>query len=146
MGFQSRMLRRLPLGVRVYPLDMTFCFLGVPSAVFSLIGFSTSRALSVLPQWAEIGWAVMLLVGCLTWAIGTLTTRKVGNDIVITRVELMIFGLTLVSTTSFIYAVAMIVLNGTTALLAAVPLMAFAIGTYLRRVDLIGRMRDKDGP
>jgi hypothetical protein len=146
MGLQSRLLRRLPLGVRLYPLDLTFCLLGIPSAIFTLAGVSTSRALGVLPPWAELTWSVMLLVGCLAWGVGTLTTKKNGNDVVILRVELMIFGLTLVSTTSFIYAVAMIVLNGVAALLASVPLFTFAIGTYIRRVDLIGRVKEHNGP
>lgn len=146
MGFQSRLLRRLPLGVRMYPLDLTFCALGIPSAIITLLGISTSRALTVMPVWAQYVWSVMLLVGCVTWAAGTLTTMKRENDVVISRVELMIFGLTLVSTTSFIYAVAMIVFNGFAAVLAATPLVSFAVGTYLRRIDLIGRMKDKNGP
>lgn len=145
MGIQSRFLRSLPVGVRMYPLDLTFCLLGIPSGIFTLMGISQPRSLGVLPTWAVYGWAAMLIVGCLAWAAGTLSTKKFGNDVVIVRVELMIFGLTLVSTTSFIYAVAMVAVIGITAIAAAVPLLAFAIGTYIRRVDLMGRMRDKDG-
>lgn len=146
MGFQSRLLRRLPVGVRLYPLDLTFCALGIPSAIFTLLGVAQSRSLTVMPVWAQYGWALMLLLGCISWAVGTLTAKQSGNDIVITRVELMIFGLTLVSGTAFVYALAMILVAGTSALIAVSPLIAFAIGTYLRRVDLIGRMKDKSGP
>jgi len=144
MGFQARLLKRLPIGVRVYPLDLTFSVLGIPSGITSLIGLAPSRALGVMPPVAEKAWAVILIVGCLAWAVGTLTTKEIGRNVVITRIELMIFGLTLVSIASFVYAFAMIALNGLVGILPGVPLFTFAIGTYIRRIDLLGRITDRE--
>jgi hypothetical protein len=143
VGYQGRFVRRLPVGLQAFPLDATFVMLGIPSGVLSLIGVSRSRALEgVLPLWAQYAWSVMLLVGCIGWGIGIATAKTSGQYTVrITRAPIMIFGLTLVSVTSFVYAVGIILLGGWSGLLAAVPLLTFAGGTYLRRLGLLAQLK-----
>lgn len=143
MGLQSRALNKLPIGVRLFPLDVTFCFLGIPSALFSLFGMTRARSLeTILPPVMVTVWSITLLVGCVAWFAGTISTKRVGSDVVITRIAVMIFGLTLVSLASMVYAVSLLALSGLAAVSAAIPLVTFAVGTYIRRVDLLGRVND----
>lgn len=144
MGLQRRLINRLHLGVRLFPLDFTLCLFGIPTSVLSLIGFARSRALGVLPVWAELTWNVTLLVGCITWLIGIFSVCKIGEDTIIRKVELSIFGLTLVSSASAVYATAMVTVAGTNGLISATYLFAFAFGTWVRRVDLIDRAKGQD--
>lgn len=146
MGFQSRLVKRFPIGIREHPIEMAFCLLATVSAAVSLTGVQTSRALEVMPTWAQILWAVLIILGCVSWAIGLVTQREVGTDTVIMRIELLIFGLSIVSGTCFVYGLALIAVNGSMAILASVPFFTFAFGAYIRRVDLIGRMKDRNGP
>lgn len=144
MGLQGRIVRRLPIGIQAYPLDATFAFLGMLSGTLTLLGLTSSRALAeTLPSWAVLLWAVMLIVGSVTWGVGILSARTNGNNaVVITRAPVMVFGLALVSTTAFVFAVGIITVAGLQGVLASVPLLAYSAGTYLHRLRILERLKD----
>lgn len=146
MGIQARLVRKLPAGIRAYPLDVTFCLLGLPSGVFHALGLARSSTLAIMPSLAVTAWGLMLAIGCSTWLLGTLTTREDRpGTFVITRIAPMIFGLSLVSGTALVYGTALIILNGWKAVIVALPLLTFAIGTHIRRLEITGRLRDHYG-
>lgn len=146
MGIQIKLVRKLPRGIQHFPLDFTFVVLGIPSAFVSLLGLTESKALDeALPGWADTAWALTLLVGCVCWGIGVFSTRAADErTVLITRVPVMVLGLSLVSVASFVYGIALLLSVGWNGLLAAVPLLAFSFGTYIRRVSLVSRSRDGD--
>lgn len=147
MGFQQRIIRSLPRGIQHFPLDSTFVVLGIPSAVLSLLGISTSASLSsFLPTWAHYVWSSAMLVGCLSWGMAVLSTELTEERyVVIRRVPLMILGLSLVSVTSFVYGLALIAFGGWSGLNASFAFLAVSAGTYLRRVNLSIRLSVDDG-
>jgi hypothetical protein len=147
VGFQQRIIRKLPRGIRHFPLDSTFVFMGVPSAVLSLLGVSRSASLAnILPVWAHYMWSATLLIGCVSWGIAVLSTELTEDRyVVIRRVPLMILGLSLVSVDAFVFGLCLIVLGGWSGANAAVFLFAVSAGTYLRRVNLSIRLQVDDG-
>lgn len=148
MGIQQRIVRSLPRGVRHFPLDSTFVVLGIPSAVLSLLGVTSSASLAnILPVWAHYVWSVTLLVGCVAWGTAVLSTELTTDRyVVIRRVPLMILGLSLVSVDAFVYGLALVALGGWNGVNAAVYLFAVSAGTYLRRINLSIRLQVDDGP
>lgn len=142
MGLQTKILRRLPPGIRVYPLDAMLALLGLPSGISALVGLASSRALDeLLPVASRALWAACLIIGSACWLWGVLGTRIVDGLMEMRRVPIMILGLYLLSSAALVYAVALLMLSGIQALLAAWSLLAFSAGLYLRRIDLAAQYR-----
>jgi len=146
MGVQDRIVRRLPIWIRTAPLDATFCVLGIPGATLAVVGVVQSRALSeFLPGWGRLVWSICLFFGCLLWLIGLSSIKENNGHMVVTRMPILIFGLYLSSLAALVYGVALIMIGGWSGVLPAWPVLVFAGGTWLRRVDLVSRFRDEEG-
>lgn len=145
MGLQRLILGRMPAGIRAQPFEAMFAGLGILTAVFAAAGLTSSRALQVLPPWGVILWEVFLFLGCGAWLLGLLSarfeTKTSAEVLVITRVPIYVFGLSLVCGTSVAYGVSLIILAGIGTSLAAVPWFMLALGSYVRRADLVGRTK-----
>ena len=143
MGLQYAIIRKLPLGIQEYPMDATFAVLCVASGVVSLLG---AGATHYLPRWGELAWSVALLVGSIAWLAGILSARHNGHNIVIlVRVPILVFGLGLVSSAALAYAIALVPIAGWAGLAGVVPLLTFAVGTNIRRVLMLHKIRGSDG-
>lgn len=138
-----RLIRRLPVGVRTYPMDAAFVVLGIPTSITSLFGVSYSAALNILPVWSVKLWATVLLVGCVSWLVGIVSTRKDPDTgiVVITRVHVMLLGLSLVCIAALVYSVAVIVSAGLAGVVASLYPLSIAAGALIRRADLLARIR-----
>lgn len=149
MGFQDRLLARLPAGVRTHPLETSLSIMGVPAGISVGLRLVNSRALEVLPGAALTVWALVWTVGCVSWFIGLVfSDEKEGNEgIVITHVPALLMGLWFVSVTALVYGVAVLIAGGLSGVLAAVAPLCIAGGTYIRRIDLQRRIKgDTDWP
>jgi hypothetical protein len=142
VGIQGRIVHKLPKWIRMTPMDVMFAFLGTLSASTSLIGLSQPSSLTrILPWWGPMLWSLCLLIGCLAWLSGLSSVKENNGHMVLTRMPALIFGLYLVSLSSFTYGVILLVIAGTGGLVAATTFFAVAAGTYLRRVDFASRYR-----
>lgn len=142
MGYQDRFVRKFPPWVLVAPLDAMLCVMGIPAGVLSAINVARSVSLiELLPSWGRLLWSLCLLFGCIAWLIGLTSMKEINGHTVVSRMPILIFGLYLVSLSAFVYGVALIVVVGLPGLLAAWPILVFAAGTWLRRLDLVGRFR-----
>lgn len=145
MGLQRLILERMPAGIRAQPFEAMFAGLGILTAVMAAIGLTNSRALQILPPWGIVLWEVCLFTGCGAWLLGLLSARFESRDstesLVIMRVPIYVFGLTLVCGTSAAYGVSLIILAGLGTSLAAVPWFMLALGSFVRRADLVGRTK-----
>lgn len=136
-NFQARMIRRLPPGIRAFPLDAMLAAMAIPAGLANALGLASSRAMDeLLVTTAQGLWAVCLIVGAGAWLAGVLGVTTQEGVLVLRRLPLLIFGLYLLSLASMVYAVAVLVLNGWAGVLAAWPLLTFAAGLHIRRVDL----------
>lgn len=146
MGAQNRLVRRLPVWIRTAPLDATFCVLGVPSAALAVVGVVQSPSLTeFLPGWGRLLWSVCLFFGCLFWFIGLTSIKENNGHMIVTRMPVLILGLYLSSLAALVYGAALILVAGWAGALAAWPVLVFAGGTWLRRVDLVSRYRSEEG-
>lgn len=144
MGIQNRLTRRLPVWVRTAPLDATFCVLGIPSSALAVAGVVQSRTLvEFLPGWGRLLWSACLFFGCLFWFIGLTSIKENNGHMIVTRMPILIFGLYLTSLSALVYGVALILIGGWAGVLAAWPVLVFAGGTWLRRLDLVSRFREE---
>lgn len=144
MGIQRFLLRLLPVGIRARSVESTFAVLGILTAALTAVGVTGSRALEVFPLWGVILWEICLFMGCGAWLLGILSTARQENSpehIVITRVPIYVFGLTLVSGSSAVFAIAIVVFAGITFGLTSITWFMLAIGTFIRRADLIERTK-----
>ncbi len=143
MGFQERLLKRLPAGVRTHPLETSLSILGVPAGISIGLRLVNSRALEVLPGPALTVWALVWTVGCISWFIGLVfsDTKEDDEGIVITHVPALLMGLWFVSVTSLVYGVALLIAGGFSGVLAAVAPLCIAGGAYVRRIDLKRRIK-----
>jgi hypothetical protein len=98
----------------------------------------------MLPVWTETLWSAVLLIGCVAWLLGIISTRLdiETNTVIIGRVPAMLLGLSLVCIAALVYAVAVIVSAGWSGVLASLYPFAIAGGTYIRRADILGRLRN----
>lgn len=142
MGLQTRWYRKLPVGLRLYPLDVTFAVFGIPTSVLSLIGLSEPSSIAeLLPTGVNKAWSAVLLVGCMSWLIGVMSAQELEDKrlVIIHRVPVTVFGLWLVSSASFVYGCALLVVAGWVGLTAATSMFVICIGTMLRRINLMDR-------
>ena len=146
MGFQERLLAHLPPGVRSHPLETSLSLMGVPAGISILFRLSNSRALDVLPGPILTVWAIVWTIGCIAWFVGLVFSdeKDTGNQVVITHVPALLLGLWFVSVSALVYGVAVIVVGGLSAVLAAVAPLCIAAGTYVRRIDLRQRIKGED--
>lgn len=142
MGFQNRLLAILPAGVRSHPIETSMCVLGVPTGISILFRLTNSRALEVFPPPILSVWAVVWTVGCIAWFVGLVfSDEKENHDVVITHVPALMLGLWFVTVSALVYGVAVIVVGGTSGVLAAVAPLCIAGGAYIRRIDLRRRIK-----
>lgn len=142
MSLTGRMIGKLPVWARTAPLDATFCVLGIPSSALTVLGFARSPTLiELLPDWGLLLWSVCLFVGCMAWLAGLTSIKENNGHMIVTRMPVMIFGLYLVSLAAVVFGLALVLIGGWNGVLAAWPVLVFAAGTYLRRVDLASRFR-----
>lgn len=149
MGFQERLLTRLPAGVRSHPLETSLSVLGIPAGITILFRFSNSRALEVLPPPILTVWAIVWTIGCIAWFVGlVLTDEKEGTDeVVIKHVPALMLGLWFVSVSALVYGAAVLIVGGLSGIIAAVAPLCIAGGTYIRRIDLRRRIKgERDWP
>lgn len=142
MGLQTRWYRKLPVGLRVFPLDVTFAVFGIPASVLSLIGLSEPSSIAaLLPTGVNKAWSAVLLTGCLAWLIGVMSAEELEDRrlVVIHKVPVTVFGLWLVSSASFVYGCTLIVITGWVGLTAATSMFVICVGTMLRRINLMDR-------
>lgn len=145
MGWQGKIVAKLPVWIRTAPLDATFCTLGLPSSVVAVVGLIQSPALTeFLPGWGRLIWSMALFFGCLFWLIGLSSIKENNGHFVVTRMPIMIFGLYLASTSALVYGVTIILFAGTSGVLSAWPVLVFAAGTWLRKIDLASRFRQEE--
>ena len=136
-GLQARLIARLPPGIRAFPLDATLAAMALPAGLANALGLAQSAAMDqVMASTAQALWALCLLVGAGAWLAGVLGATSQEGVLVLRRLPSMIFGLYLLSLASLIYAIAVLVLNGTAGVLASWPLLTFAAGLHIRRVVL----------
>lgn len=146
MNLTGRVIAKLPVWVRTAPLDATFCVLGIPSSALTVLGFARSPTLvELLPNWGFLLWSACLFVGCSTWLAGLVSIKENNGHMIVTRMPVMIFGLYLVSLAATVFGLALVLIGGWNGVLAAWPVLVFAAGTYLRRVDLATRFRRETG-
>lgn len=146
MGLQSRLVNRLPIWIKTAPLDATFCVLGIPGAALSIVGVIQSRSLDeFLPGWGRLLWSICLFFGCLFWLTGLTSIKFSDGHLAIIRMPILIFGLYLSSLAALVYGVSLILVGGGSGVIEAWPILVFAGGTWLRRVDLVSRYREKQG-
>lgn len=144
MGFQNQLVRRLPVWVRTAPLDATFCVLGIPGAALAVAGVVQSQSLDqFLPGWGRLLWSICLFSGCVLWLAGLTSIKENNGHMTVTRMPILIFGLYLTSLAALVYGVALILIAGWSGVLAAWPVLVFAGGTWLRRLDLVSRFREE---
>jgi hypothetical protein len=149
VGLQERMLERLPVGIRIHPLETSICVMGVPAGISIGLRFSNSRALDVLPEPILTAWAVIWTIGCIAWFVGLVLSdeKEYNGGLVIRHVPALLLGLWFVFVTSLIYGIAVLVVGGLSGLFAAVAPLCIAGGTYIRRVDLQRRIKgERDWP
>lgn len=142
MGVQIRLFRRLPVGIRNFPLDVTFSLLLLPTSFLSLLGLTEPRTIAkLLPDGVNKAWSLVLLVGCISWLIGVLSAYEIEGEhyVVIPKVPVTVFGLWLVSVSSFVYGCSLIVVAGWVGLVSAMTMFVFAVGTTLRRISFMDR-------
>lgn len=142
MGLQIKLYRRLPVGLRLYPLDVTFAVFGIPTSVLSLIGLSEPSSIAeLLPTGVNKAWSAVLLVGCLAWLVGVMSAQELEDKrlVLIHKVPVTIFGLWLVSSASFVYGCTLLVVTGWVGLTAAMSMFVICVGTTLRRINLMDR-------
>lgn len=145
MKWQGRIVSRLPVWVRTAPLDATFCLLGIPASVTAVVGLVQSVALTeFLPGWGRLVWSVALFFGCLFWLVGLSSIKENNGHFVVTRMPIMLFGLYLTSTSALVYAISIVLFAGSAGVLSAWPVLVFAAGTWLRKVDLATRFRQEE--
>lgn len=145
MGWQGKIVSRFPVWVRTAPLDATFCVLGLPSSVVAVVGLIQSPALvEFLPGWGRLIWSIALFFGCLFWLIGLSSIKENNGHFVVTRMPIMILGLHLASTSALVYGVSIILFAGTSGVLSAWPVLVFAAGTWLRKIDFASRFRQEE--
>jgi hypothetical protein len=144
MGLQGRIVKRFPVWLRTAPLDATFCMLGIPAGLLAVLGLTRSSAVAtLLPDWGYLLWGVCLFLGCLFWFLGLISIKENNGHLVVTRMPIMIFGLYLSSLSALVFGLAIILIAGSTGLLAAWPVLVFSAGTWLRKVDLAYRFRQE---
>lgn len=137
MGLPSRLLARVPAGIRTQSSDAMLVILGLPAGISSLLGTTESRALdSALPWLAVKGWALALIVGCVAWLVGITGVRLYGDVIVLTRLAPYRFGLHLLALAALVYGSAILLLTGWDGIAAAFYVLAFGCGTFLKALDL----------
>lgn len=142
MGLQSRIIRRLPVWVRSNPLDVMFIVILTPSSVLSLAGIAQSNAMAqTLPWWGTKIGALMMLVGCVFWAVGITSVHASNGILVLSRMPALLLGLHLVSVTTLSYAVLVLTVSGRAGVTVSAYLLAMAGGTWLRRIDLTDQFR-----
>lgn len=142
MSLSGRVVRRLPVWVRVSPLDAMFSLLGMLAGASNLVGLSQARSINtVLPWWGQLIWAIALMLGCLFWMIGLTSVREENGGYVIRRMPVFIFGLQLVSHAALVYAAVIVLFSGWGGVVASLSFLAVAMGTWLRWVDLRDRFR-----
>jgi hypothetical protein len=139
-NMQARLYRRLPPGIRNYPLDVMFAMMGIPSGVFSLIGISPQSLQKLLPFGIPYLWSIVLVIGCTAWLIGILSTRDIDPErrvVAIVRTPMTVLGVTLVSSAAFVYGCSIIAFTGLSGVVVATPLFTVSIGAYLRRINIL---------
>lgn len=145
MGWQGKIVARLPVWIRTAPLDAMFCVLGVPSSAVAVVGIAQSPALAeFLPGWGRLIWSIALFFGCLFWLIGLSSIKENNGHLMVTRMPIMIFGLYLVSSSALVYGLSIILFAGMSGVLSAWPVLVFAAGTWLRKIDLASRFRQEE--
>jgi hypothetical protein len=118
--------------------------MAVPAGLANLAGLASSAALDQLLATAvRTLWAGCLIIGALAWLVGVLAVETRDGVLIFRRLSMMIFGMHLLSLAALVYAVALLVLNGWSAAMAAWPLLTFAAGLHIRRVDLAGTYRQE---
>jgi len=142
MSFQIRWYRKLPTGLKRYPLDVTFSVFGIPASILSLIGLSEPSSIAeLLPTGVNKAWSAVLLVGCISWLIGIMSAEEIkpSGVVILHRIPVTVFGLWLVSSASFVYGCALLIVAGWVGLTAATSMFVFCVGTTLRRINLMDR-------
>jgi hypothetical protein len=118
--------------------------MAIPAGIANAVGLASSVALDqMLATAARALWAACLIVGALAWLIGVLAVEARDGVLIFRRLSMMIFGMHLLSLAALVYAVALLVLNGWGAAMAAWPLLTFAAGLHIRRVDMSGTYRQE---
>jgi hypothetical protein len=123
-------------------MDAVFAVLGSLSGAGTLARLVTSQSLTdVLPPWALYVWGALLLIGSIAWLSGILSTAHNGaGEVVIRRVPILVLGLSLISTVTLVYGIAVISRGGWAGVIAAIAYFSVSFGTYIRRWVIINRL------
>lgn len=144
MGIQRFLLRLLPVGIRARSVEATFAILGILLVVLAATGVTGTRVLQTFPWWGVALWEMCLFVGCVAWLVGILSAKRqdsLPDAVLITRIPVYAFGLTLVSGASAMLAIAIVAFAGVRYGLTSVVWFMLAIGTFVRRADLVDRTK-----
>lgn len=142
MALQSRMISKLPAGIRIHPIEGVFATLGLITATLAIVGGVSSAVLARFPWWGVVLWTSSLFIGCGAWLLGLLSTSVEKFDTVaIRKVPIYTFGLTLVSGSALVYGIAIVILVGWDAGLSALTWFMLSIGTYVRRTYLVSSVK-----
>lgn len=112
---EDRVLRRIPVPLVEYPLEVLLAAWGVLSGIPLLLGVAEPSSITtLLPQWAVVAWAVSLTLGGSTIALGLLARRTA---------TVVPAGLNLLGTACAVYALAILSSFGFTGGIPAWPLL-----------------------
>jgi hypothetical protein len=133
-------LDHLPNGVKYQPAEWALSLLLMFAGITNILGVRTSSAIEVLPTPVYYAWAGMLVIGGATLAVGLASTRRAGDNYVVTRVPAYRLGLRLIGATEVVYILVLCFSTaGAGAIQASIGPMVVAILCGVRLLTIGGR-------
>lgn len=131
----------IPSGLIYHPAEWLFAILCAISGIrVTFAGAESASLEALLPPPLFFTWGVLLVVGAVAHMSGLLSIKAVNSDrYVVTRVPAYRLGLRLLGGSTAIYSAALIVVAGSSGLIAALFPLAFSGMCGLRLLALGGR-------